>query len=61
MIARKDYRDTAKGLADLLPYAAMVDDGVMLCKDGSLLASCAAVHKIPHPAPMMNWQRFRFR
>lgn len=39
MIAMKDYRETARGLADLLPYAAMVDDAVLLCKDGSLLAA----------------------
>ncbi|MBI9079287.1 MAG: conjugal transfer protein TrbE [Pseudodesulfovibrio sp.] len=39
MIAMKDYRDKAKGLADLLPYAAIVDNGIVLCKDGSLLAA----------------------
>ena len=38
MISLKDYRHTPKGLPDLLPYAAMVDNGVMLCKDGSLMA-----------------------
>lgn len=38
MIKFKDYRDQAKGLPDLLPYAAMVENGIILCKDGSLLA-----------------------
>ncbi len=38
MISLKDYRNTAKGLPDLLPYAAMIGNGVLLCKDGSLLA-----------------------
>lgn len=38
MIAFKDFRHTPKGLPDLLPYAAMIDDGVLLCKDGSLMA-----------------------
>ncbi|CCO24013.1 conjugal transfer protein TrbE [Maridesulfovibrio hydrothermalis] len=38
MIKFKDYRHTPKGLPDLLPYAAMVENGIILCKDGSLLA-----------------------
>ncbi|WP_415713351.1 conjugal transfer protein TrbE [Maridesulfovibrio sp.] len=38
MIRLKDYRDQAKGLPDLLPYAAMVENGIILCKDGSLMA-----------------------
>ncbi|WP_031480014.1 VirB4 family type IV secretion/conjugal transfer ATPase [Maridesulfovibrio frigidus] len=39
MISLKDYRDKQKGLPDLLPYAAMVDNGIVLCKNGALLAS----------------------
>jgi type IV secretion system protein VirB4 len=38
MIPLRHYRSTAKGVADLLNYAALVDDGVVLNKDGSLLA-----------------------
>lgn len=38
MINLKDYRDSAKGLPDLLPYAAMISNGVLLCKNGSLMA-----------------------
>ncbi len=38
MLALKGYRDRASGLADLLNYAAAVADGVVLGKDGSLLA-----------------------
>ncbi len=30
-----------RGLADLLNYAALVDDGVVLLKDGAFLAACA--------------------
>ncbi len=37
MIALQDYRHKPKGLPDLLPYAAMVNNGVLLCKDGSLM------------------------
>ncbi len=38
MLDLKGFRDKAKGLPDLLPYAAMIGDGIVLCKDGSLLA-----------------------
>lgn len=38
MLALRHYRGKAKGLPDLLNYAALVDDGVIQCKDGSLLA-----------------------
>lgn len=34
----KDYRSQAKGLPDLLPYAALIAPGVVLGKDGSFLA-----------------------
>ena len=37
MLNLKQFRDRAKGTADLLNYAALVDDGLVLCKDGSLL------------------------
>ena len=33
----KQFRDQARGLSDLLNYAAVIEDGVVLCKDGSLL------------------------
>ncbi|MCT4533748.1 conjugal transfer protein TrbE [Halodesulfovibrio sp.] len=38
MISLKEFRHKDKSLADMLPYAAMVENGVVLCKDGSLLA-----------------------
>jgi type IV secretion system protein VirB4 len=38
MLALKHFRDTAKGVADLLPWAALVDDGIVQGKDGSLLS-----------------------
>lgn len=34
----KDYRDRAHGLADLLNYGFMVEEGLMLLKDGSFCA-----------------------
>ena len=38
MLRLTEYRTKEEGLADRLNYAAMIDDGVMLCKDGSLMA-----------------------
>ena len=38
MLRLKQFRDEAMGLADLLNYAAVIADGVILGKDGSLLA-----------------------
>lgn len=36
----RDLRKSPRGLADLLPYAVLLDElGTVLCKDGSLLAS----------------------
>ena len=39
MIRLADYRPKAQGLPDLLPWAALVAPGVVLNKDGSLLAA----------------------
>lgn len=39
MLRLRDYRSRAKGLPDLLPYAVLIAPGVVLCKDGSLLAA----------------------
>ena len=38
MLALAPFRTKAAGLPDLLNYAALVDDGIVLGKDGSLLA-----------------------
>lgn len=35
----RGYRSKAKGLADLLPYAALIDPGIVLNKNGSLMAA----------------------
>ena len=35
----KKHRSTAAGLADLLNYAAVVDDGVIVCKNGAFMAA----------------------
>jgi type IV secretion system protein VirB4 len=41
MLALREFRSATKGLPDLLNYAAVVDDGVVLNKDGSLMAAWA--------------------
>ena len=38
MISLKRFRKTGPSFADLVPYAGMVDNGILLLKDGSLLA-----------------------
>jgi type IV secretion system protein TrbE len=38
LLGLKLFEDRAKGLADLLPWAALVDSGIVQLKDGSLLA-----------------------
>jgi type IV secretion/conjugal transfer VirB4 family ATPase len=37
MLALKTFHTTEPGFADLLPYAALIDDGLVLTKDGSLI------------------------
>ena len=39
MLKLSDYRSAAKGLPDLLPYAALIAPGIVLQKDGSFLAA----------------------
>src|SRR3712207_8584134 len=34
-----EHRTSARGLADLLLYDSMVDDGILLLQDGALLAA----------------------
>lgn len=41
MLALKAFRGTTAGLPDLLNYAAVIDDGIVLNKDGSLTAGFA--------------------
>ncbi|KAA3448157.1 conjugal transfer protein TrbE [Mesorhizobium sp. SARCC-RB16n] len=38
MVALKQFRNSGPSFADLVPYAGLVDNGIMLLKDGSLLA-----------------------
>ncbi len=39
MLRLRDFRQNVKGLSDLLPYAALIDEGIILQKDGSFLAA----------------------
>ena len=38
MLALKPFRSRAAGVSDLLPYAALIDTGLVLTKDGALLS-----------------------
>ena len=38
MLALKHFRDKAAGVSDLLNWAALFEDGIVQCKDGSFLA-----------------------
>ena len=38
MVALRRFRNPGPSFADLVPYAGLVDDGVILLKDGSLMA-----------------------
>ncbi|HCE24301.1 MAG TPA: conjugal transfer protein TrbE, partial [Hyphomonas sp.] len=38
MVALKKFRHAGPSFSDLLPYAALVENGIMLLKDGSLMA-----------------------
>ncbi|NTA14230.1 conjugal transfer protein TrbE, partial [Agrobacterium tumefaciens] len=38
MVALKSFRHSGPSFADLVPYAGLVDKGVILLKDGSLMA-----------------------
>lgn len=38
MLNLNEFRSKAKGVADLLNWGALIDDGIVACKDGSLLA-----------------------
>lgn len=38
MVALKKFRHMGPSFSDLLPYAALVDDGIVLLKDGGLMA-----------------------
>lgn len=38
MVALHQFRNTKPSFADLVPYAGLVDDGIILLKDGSLLS-----------------------
>lgn len=39
MVALKRFRSKAPSFADLVPYAGLIDNGILLLKDGSLLAA----------------------
>ena len=53
----KKHRSKDAGLADLLNYAAMVDDGVIVGKNGSFIASCPHEKGRAFPCTVSNLPR----
>lgn len=51
MLKLADYRSKSKGLPDLLPYAALIEPGVILNKGGSFLAGWEIRGPGYRPAP----------
>ncbi|OKP00814.1 transporter [Xenorhabdus eapokensis] len=69
MLSLKPFRSKAAGLPDLLNYAALVDEGVVLGKDGSLLAgfffrgddaACATTSERNYLTALVNQYLSRF-
>ena len=42
MLSLRKFRSRARGVSDLLPYAALIAPGIVLCKDGTFLAGFVA-------------------
>jgi len=42
MLNLRKFRSRARGVSDLLPYAALIAPGIVLCKDGTFLAGFVA-------------------
>ena len=51
----KKHRSRQQGVADLLNYAAVVDDGVIVCKNGAFMASW--VYQGDDIASSVSWYR----
>ena len=53
------HRSRDAGLADLLNYAAMVDDGIIVGKNGAFMAACSTGAATTPAAPKYsaNWCR----
>jgi len=52
-----ETRQQPTGLADLLLWFGLVDDGIVLQRDGSLLAAWGIVALISSRRPMRRWPR----
>ena len=54
-----EFRSQAQGLPDLLPWAALIDNGVVLTKSGGLLAGLNFVGQTWTVPPKRNWRPCR--
>ena len=59
MVALKSFRHSGPSFADLVPYAGLVDNGVILLKDGSLMAGWYFAGRIARAPPTPSATRCR--
>ena len=50
-----EHRSRAQGLADLLLYDSLIDDGVVLLQDGALMAAWTFRGRTWLPRPTGKW------
>ena len=55
MMNLAEYRRSISHLADFLPWAALVDEGIVLNKDGSFQRTASFVGRIWTPRCRRNW------
>jgi type IV secretion system protein VirB4 len=58
MMSLREYRRQAETLADFLPWAALVGEGVVLNKDGSFQRTARFRSTIPTPSSPIPFRRW---
>ena len=55
MVALKRFQHSGPSFADLVPYAGLVDNGIMLLKDGSLMAGFPHLYYYSDPRSALEF------
>jgi hypothetical protein len=53
-VSLKSYRDGAPGFADLLNYGALIEPGILACKNGALMPPTSTPAKTIPASPTSN-------